>query len=193
MERLTLSTAFHQHCSTSSANHFEIAENQVTLSRLCNRMGMATFPDLRQELLKRYGATPDDFCPFEENERVKDLLESARRSRWLQAEANAVLARNASAEDYRAFVLGSVPQSSNSRELQRIPWIAVEATLGDDVFQRIIAEISVARPLASEPVDEAILERLGSPEEAESRFFLGREGPFYFGLRPSPLTQSERC
>jgi hypothetical protein len=52
--------------------HFEIAENQVTLSRLCNRMGMATFPDLRQELLKRYGATPDDFCPFEENERVKE-------------------------------------------------------------------------------------------------------------------------
>lgn len=63
-----------------ATHHFEIEENQVTLSRLCNRMGMATFPNLRQELLKRYGATPDDFCPFEENERVKDLLESARRS-----------------------------------------------------------------------------------------------------------------
>jgi CobQ/CobB/MinD/ParA nucleotide binding domain len=106
------------------------------------------------------------------------LLPETPAHAWLQAEANAILARNASTEDYRAFVLGSVPQPSHSRELQRIPWIAVDAELGDDVFQRIIAEISVARPLVPEPVDETILERLGSPEEAENRFFLGREVPF---------------
>jgi hypothetical protein len=63
-----------------AAHHFDIAEHQITLNGLCKPMGMATFPDLRQELLKRYGATPDDFCPFEEKKPIKDLLETARQS-----------------------------------------------------------------------------------------------------------------
>lgn len=61
-------------------HHFEIAGNPERLNGLCKLMGMTIFPDLRQELLKRYGATPDDFCPFEENQRIKDVLEAARSS-----------------------------------------------------------------------------------------------------------------
>ena len=106
---------------------------------------------------------------------------------WLQAEANAVLARWASAEDYRAFVLSSWLYPSNLRELQRIPRVALDATSDEGIFQRINAEISVARPMPSEPLEEAILGQLGSPQEAESRFFLGRERPF-----KSLLEQAER-
>ena len=41
--------------------------------------------------------------------------------------------------------------------------------------------------MPSEPLEEAILGQLGSPQEAESRFFLGRERPF-----KSLLEQAER-
>jgi hypothetical protein len=77
---------------------------------------------------------------------------NALRTPW--TEANAVLARWANAEEYRAFVLGSAVHSSNSRDVGRLPRIALDETADESIYQRIIAEISVARPLPSEPMEE---------------------------------------
>src|SRR6478672_7866093 len=79
---------------------------------------------------------------------------NALRTPWFQAEANAVLARWANADEYRAFVLGSAVHSSNSRDVGRLPRIALDETADESIYQRIIAEISVARPLPSEPMEE---------------------------------------
>jgi hypothetical protein len=51
-----------------------LAQVKDSLSALCGTVGMAPFPELKESLLKRYGATAEDFSPFPEKS-LKEVVQ----------------------------------------------------------------------------------------------------------------------
>ena len=51
-----------------------LAKVKDSLSALCGTVGMAPFPELKESLLKRYGATAEDFSPFPEKS-LKEVVQ----------------------------------------------------------------------------------------------------------------------
>lgn len=94
---------------------------------------------------------------------------------WLEAEANAILARWATKNDYRPLVIG--PEASFQRSLQvaRIPSVGAPSAITRQLVEAVMSAVAGSRSILEEPVEGPALEYLHSPDEAHGRFLLGRD------------------
>jgi tetratricopeptide (TPR) repeat protein/MinD-like ATPase involved in chromosome partitioning or flagellar assembly len=94
---------------------------------------------------------------------------------WLEAEANAILARWASKNGYRPLVIGPEARFQSSLQVARIPSLGAPDAITQELVEAVMTAVSGIRSVLEEPVEGPALDFLHSPDEAHSRFMLGRD------------------